>query len=268
MVRKYYNNKKDVKIIFNSLSEVAKFNREAERTSFYGEFHISDEVSSNKDRFTGTHSYEEAEDLLLHGWDEMAKELTEKLGNIKANSNKYKNKTIYNVSGYQACVPRYLQGIPTNMISNKRIVTKQKVLNITKDFGYSRKVSSRTIKEESIKVLKLINQLELQGYRCNVDICFVNKHNRGNTYDCISIRIKNASQKMNIKKMAFPLVHPSMFRRIMFGLMERLPECENYGYGYGYCTKYDETKHLFKDEYYIPRIVEEKEITDIEKYKC
>ena len=268
MVRKYYNNKKDVKIIFNSLSEVVKFNREAERTSFYRGYHSSDEVSSRRDKFTGTHSYEEAEDLLLHGWDEMAEELTEKLGNIKANSNKYKNKTIYNVSGYQACVPRYLQGIPTNMISNKRIVTKQKVLNITKDFGYSCGVSSRTIKEESIKVLKLVNQLELQGYRCNVDICFVSKHNGGNTYDCISIRIKNASQKMNIKQMAFPLVHPSMFRRIMFGLMERLPECENYGYNYGCCTEYNETKHLFKDEYYIPRIVKEKEIIDIEKYKC
>ena len=124
MVRKYYNNKKDVKIIFNSLSEVVKFNREAERTSYYRGYHASDEASSSRDRFTGTHSYEEAEDLLLHGWDEMAKELTEKLGNVKANSNKYKNKTICNVSGYQACVPRYLQGIPTNMISNKRIVTK------------------------------------------------------------------------------------------------------------------------------------------------
>ena len=268
MVRKYYNNKKDVKIIFNSLSEVVKFNRETERTSFYSYYHASDEVSSNKDSFTGTHSYEEAEDLLLHGWDEMAKELTEKLGNIKANSNKYKNKTIYNVSGYQACVPRYLQGIPTNMISNKRIVTKQKVLNITKDFGYSWKVSSRTIKEESIKVLKLVNQLELQGYRVNLNISCVNKQNGGRTYDCISIRIKNASQKMNIKQMAFPLVHPSMYRRIIFGLTERLPECKDYGKGYGWCTEYDETKHLFKDEYYIPRIVEEKRITDIEKYKC
>lgn len=251
-------------IIFNSISEVVQFNRDTERTNFYQSYHTSDETGSGRYSFTKTNSYEEAEDLLLHGWDSMAERLTKKIGNVKC-QNGYKNKTVYGVQGYQACVPRYLQGIPDNMVSSKRITTKQKVLNIVKDFGYSGATSAETIENESIKVLKAVNELELTGYRVNLSITFVSRCRGG--YRSVVVKIKNASQRMNIKQMAFPLVHPSMFRRIVFGLIERLPETECFGYGYGTCTEYNETKHLFKGDYFIPHIVSETEITDIEKYK-
>lgn len=263
MIRKEENGNKMV--MFNSITELVQFNRETERTQFYQNYHISDELGSSRYDFTKTNSYEEAEDLLLHGWDEMAEKLTKKINNVKC-QNGYKNKTVYGVQGYQACVPRYLQGMPDSMVSNKRIVTKQKVLNIVKDFGYSGSTSAQTIENESIKVLKAVSDLESRGYRVNLSITFVSRCN-GGKYTSMLVKIKNASQRMNIKQMAFPLVHPSMFRRIVFGLIERLPETECFGYGYGACTEYNETKHLFKGDYFIPRIVSETEIIDIEKYK-
>lgn len=259
MIRKEIKGSK--MIIFNSISEVVKYNREAERTTFYKQYHRSDELGRYD--FTKTNSYEEAEDLLLHGWDAMAEKLTKKMGNVKCQSG-YKNKTMYSVQGYQASVPRYLQGIPENMIANKRVETKQKVLNIVKDFGYSASDSSGRIEKESIKVLRAVNDLESKGYRVNLSITFVSRE-RGK-YVGMMIKIKNSSQRMNIKQMAFPLVHPSMFRRIVFGLIERLPETQHFGYGYGWCTEYDEVKHLFQGNYFIPRIVSEEEITDIQKY--
>lgn len=263
MIKKEENGNKVV--MFNSISELVQFNRETERTQFYKNYHMSDELGCNRYDFTKTNSYEEAENLLLHGWDEMAEKMTEKINNIKC-KNEYKNKTVYGVQGYQACVPRYLQGMPDSMVSNKRIVTKQKILNIVKDFGYSSSTSAQTIENESIKVLKTVKNLESRGYRVNLSVTFVSKH-RGK-YISMMIKIKNASQRMNIKQMAFPMVHPSMFRRIVFGMIERLEETKNFGRGYGVCTTYDETKHLFKGSYFIPRIVCEEEITDIEKYKC
>lgn len=264
MIRKEENGNKMV--VFNSITELVQFNRETERTQFYKNYHVSDE-GSNRYSFTKTNSYEEAEDLLLHGWDEMAEKLTKKISNVKC-QNGYKNKTVYGVQGYQACVPRYLQGMPDSMVSNKRIVTKQKVLNIIKDFGYSASTSAQKIERESIKVLNMVNDLESRGYRVNLSITFVSKCNgRGGRYTSMLVKIKNASQRMNIKQMAFPLVHPSMFRRIVFGMIERLEETKNFGHGYGWCTEYEETKHLFKGNYFIPRIVSEEEITDIEKYK-
>lgn len=258
MIRKEVDGSKIV--IFNSISEVVKYNRETERTENYRYYHTSDKTGMYD--FTKTNSYEEAEDLLLHGWDSMAEKLTKKVGNVKCKSG-YKNKTIYSVQGYQACVPRYLQGIPDNMVSSKKTITKQKVLNIVKDFGYNGATSTETIERESIKVLKAVSDLESKGYRVNLSIVFVS---RENGYTGVQVKIKNASQRMNIKQMTFPLVHPSMFRRIMFGLIERLPETRNFGMGYGHCTEYRQIKHLFRGEYFIPRIVYEEEITDIEQY--
>ena len=265
MVRKTHGNK-DKMVIFDSIIEVVQFNRNTERTEYYQKYHASDSMSSNTYRFTKTNSYEEAEDLLLHGWDSMAEKLTNKLGKVTCKNNGYKNKTVYGVQGYQACVPRYLQGVPDNMVSNKRIVTKQKVINIVKDFGYSGSTFTDVIEKESIKVLKAVNELELKGYRVNLSIVFVSEY-KYRKYIGIVVKIKDAGQKMNVKQLAFPLVHPSMFRRIMFGLIERLEETKGFGKGYGTCTTYEETKHLFQGNYYIPRIVSEQEITDIEKYR-
>lgn len=262
MVRKTHENKDKI-VIFDSITEVVQFNRNTERTEYYQKYHASDDKT--KKSFTKTNSYEEAEDLLLHGWDSMAEKLTNKLGKVTCKNNGYKNKTVYGVQGYQACVPRYLQGVPDNMVSNKRIVTKQKVINIVKDFGYSGATSASVIEKESIKVLKAVNELELKGYRVNLSIVFVSEY-RGE-YIGVVVKIKNAGQKMNVKQLAFPLVHSSMFRRIMFGLIERLEETKDFGIGYGICTTYEETKHLFEGQYFIPRIVSEQEITDIEKYK-
>lgn len=266
MIRKQKDGNKIV--MFNSISEVVRYNKEEERTNFYKEYHASDSTETSDKHFTGTDSYEHAEDLLLHGWDEMAENLTQKLNHVKCSQNGFKNKTIYGVQGYQACVPRYLQGIPDSMISNKKVVTKQKVLNIVKDFGYSCGTTTKTIEEESLKVLKLINKLELEGYRVNLSITSVSREEENyNKNIAIIVKIKNASQRMNVKQMAFPLVHPSMFRRIVFGTIERLEETKYFGRWYGMCTEYEETKHLFQGNYFIPRIVSEEEITDIEKYK-
>ena len=65
MIRKEENGNKMV--MFNSITELVQFNRETERTQFYKNYHMSDELGRSRYDFTKTNSYEEAEDLLLHG---------------------------------------------------------------------------------------------------------------------------------------------------------------------------------------------------------
>ena len=77
MIRKEENGNKMV--IFNSITELVQFNKETERTQFYKNYHVSDELGHSRYDFTKTNSYEEAEDLLLHGWDEMAEKLEKSL---------------------------------------------------------------------------------------------------------------------------------------------------------------------------------------------
>lgn len=255
----------NINISFNSIADVVNYIDTTERTLFYQRYHASD---SNNYGFTGTHSMEEAMELLFHGWEDGAKQLKNKLdAKVNVNNNGYRNKAFYDIAGFQCSVPRYLQGIPTNMINNKRVVQKQKVVNITKDFGYSGATSTQTMMRESVKFLQAVDKLEKQGVRCNVFVSVVTRSGKSKGYIDIRVKVKDSSQRMNLKQLAFPLAHPSMFRRIVFALIERLEDCKLFGHGYGQCTNWEDVKHLYKGEYYVPRNVMEQEITNIEKYK-
>ena len=222
----------------------------------------------NKYDFTGTHSYEEAMNLLLHGWDYMAGKLTNSLKTVNTGV-RQRNKNVYSVAGYQACVPRYLQGMPDSMIYSKRVPAKDKVITINKSINYASRVKTEQIFNESIKVLQLVRMLESKGYKVNINILL----GSGNATEGVStfakLKIKTASSRLNIKQVAFPLIHPSMIRRIMFSLIERVDECNKRCFAYSYGRPINEHicfKDIMKGEYFIPAIVSEEEITDIEKY--
>ena len=224
-----------------------------------------DSISGDK-RFTETENFEEAKDLLLHGWEHGTKEIK---GRVEAKETgvNMKQKTVYDVVGYQCSVPRYLQGIPTNMINKKSVAQKNKVITVNKNCSYRAMDSAETIRTESVKVLQLVNRLEKQGYRVNLNVIFGSE--KRNTV-VTKVRIKSSSQKLNIKQTAFPLVHPSMLRRIIFAVWERSEECSYGGFEYGYgrvCNNYALSKTLNKGEYLIPNVLSETEITDIEQYK-
>ena len=81
----------DVNISFNSIAEVVNYIDTVERTPFYKSHHKSDDYNYD---FSGTHSMEEARELLLHGWDDGAKQLKDKLdAKVNVNNIGYRNKT-------------------------------------------------------------------------------------------------------------------------------------------------------------------------------
>ena len=167
--------------------------------------------------FTGTNDYNEAENLLLHGWTEESEKLNKLLKLKLANTKSVKN--TYDVAGFQCSVPRYLQGIPTNMINQKVVTKKQKIITITKSVSYSFYVSKEKIEDESIKVLQLVNSLENQGCRVILNVMIISK--KGDIIIANKVRIKNANERLNLSKVSFPLVHPSYLRRVNLRWIER-----------------------------------------------
>lgn len=260
---------KKVRVTFDSITDYVSYLRRTKETEKYrGKNRQSHRTDERGRIFTGTESYEEAEDLFLNGWDEGTKQLAKKMSEVKNKIVEYKNKPCYSVAGYQACVPRYLQGIPDSMIYTKKIKQKQKVIDIVKDIGYNCATKKEKIMEESVKVLRLVERLEKQGYRVNLYVAMVFDGQYRSEYSRIttSIKVKSSAQRLNLKQLAFPLVHPSMLRRIIFSFMEKCPYTYDYTQTYGRCTSDYTFRKSFVKQYCIPRIVEEKEITDIEKY--
>lgn len=220
----------------------------------------SSESSSYMTKWTGTHDFEEAKKLLKDGWKDMAEKLEKKLSLATKNQvTKTSPRPKYAVAGYQACVPRYLQGVPESMIYSKRVPVKQKVITINKQVNYLADVSADKIIEESVKALTIVAKLEAQGYRVNLNAVTCSKDPWGSTpyTEITRTCIKKANERLSIAKMAFPLVNPSMLRRIIFRYREVNPESSCLAGSYG-STIY-EASNFFENkseaEYYIPPIL-------------
>lgn len=223
--------------------------------------HESVETSAHKTRWTQTESFDDAVLLMKRGWSDMAQKLVNKLKVIdKKTEMVTKRRSVNSVAGFHPVVPLYLAGVPTSMVSYKMVPVKQKVVNITKLFNYSSGISSETIINESIKVLQVVRKLEAQGYSVNVNVAFGSSKDGRNI--AASIRIKNANERLNISKLAFPMVHPSMLRRLMLRYIEVTPNAtKGYTKGYGYPVSKSVMQEILPDSIVIPAIWD----TDVDK---
>ena len=209
---------------------------------------------SGSEEFTGTHSYEQAVEMFKNGWESKAEELTKKLKVIQNQViDAQVQKVLFDVVGFQASVPRYLQGIPTNMVNKKLVPIKQKIVTINKDISYNCGVTTEQIVEASIQTLQLVKRIEAQGIRVNLNLIWGVKASGSN--EIVKVRLKSANERVNISKLAFPLVHPSMLRRLCFRYLEVAPTI-THGYLYGYGAPLDgsQLKTYCKDEYVLPRL--------------
>ena len=214
--------------------------------------------------FTKTKDFNEAVDLFKHGWSDMAGKLVQKLKVIESKQvPMMKPRSKLDVCGYQAIVPLYLQGVPNNMVNKKMVPVKQKVITLNKSIDYNGGVKTEQIIDESIKAMQIIKKLEAQGFRCNLNL--VLGSSEGNKQFVMKVRIKSANEKMNVSKLAFPLVHPSMLRRLFFRFMEVYPNVTKaFVHGYGMPATSNELRNIFKGEYLLPNFI----MKDVNSINC
>ncbi len=200
--------------------------------------------------FRGTYSFEEAQKLMENGWEEGAKNITGKFNNAILKHKKIQNvkKNIYDIQGYQACVPRYLQDIPTSMINKKNYKKQVKILNVYKSICYNHKWEKDDIIKESVKALLIVDKLESAGYRCNLYTIFGSKKNNEEVI-CV-VKIKDSKEKINIFKCAYLLAHPSFLRRHMFRFIELFPHItgRNFIWSYGVPILKNDLKNILKKQ--------------------
>ena len=253
---------------FRSLDEFYNY---ITQTPFNSSFECANKSSIDSDYyFTKTNSFEEAVDIMHHGWSDMSDKLTQRLKTDSGNMEKVMvSKNTISVQGYQPVVPLFLNNVPANMMSRKLQPMKQKVITINKSIAYSAIVTVERIIEESIKALRIIKKLENQNYRCNLNV-IVGTEAGGERY-CIKIRIKSANERLNINKLSFPLVHPSMLRRLFFRFIEVHPGVSrSFVWGYGRPLQPEDYRRVYSDEILLPQFINKdvdkiKSLEDLEK---
>lgn len=251
---------------FSGISDFVNFVGKSEVNSCFVKRHSRDD---KRKEFYGTSTFKEAMEYFVHGWEEGTEQIKKEMKQIV----NYKQKKVqcYSIQGHAPCVPRYIIGVPDNMITSKTIYEKNKVIKIYKNIGYSYDVENKIIINESVKTLDIVKKMEASGIRTELYILFYETNRTKTMHSMYSICIKKADQRLNLKQVSFPMIHPAMHRRINFDYIEKMPEfnthemSKNYGYPY-YGTEYYK-ELLRKGSYYFPAFIEEDTITDIEKYR-
>lgn len=216
--------------IFQSLSEFYNFLQKTPRRKTAKS---SSEEPPNS--WNGGITLKEAYSLMLNGDSELYKEFIEQkdLSIEKMLGNAMNKKGfIDDVVGFQPNIPNYLIGIPTNMINDKPMKLSQKVINIVLCMSVSAYADSNMIKKIGMKYAQVIDLLEKGGYRVNLYLSHAGKWD--NEINMCMIKLKTDKEPFNLKKCVFPIVHPSMFRKIVFRWIECCDidtEITDVGYG-------------------------------------
>ena len=204
--------------------------------------------------FSGTQSFEEAFNLFKYGdeklyqkiKDEKSKMNVDKLLGNAIRKQKYVNRKY----GCVPNVPAYLIGNPLNMINSEIGRISHKVINIFLSVGVPWHIDKDEITKIGIIYLTVIDLLEKAGYRCNLYAGVT-----GSRAEYMYVRIKTDREPLNIKKLAFPIAHPSMLRRIYF----KWAEVNDYDYditgSYGSNDSSSEIiknmKNLYKEDFIL-----------------
>lgn len=207
---------------FESSAELAKANQERDMTSYRFR-------KMTGGSWEGCASMEEALDLLTHGYQfavDQMKDVYKSSNTGVVKRIKFEN----SVAGFAPVVPLALMGVPNSMISMKQIPMKQKVLDLYVDMTASACREPDEFIKAGKEIMSAIVNLEKQGYRLNLYSC--QNYYKDRSADMMVMKVKSASQPLDLKRCSFSVAHPAFFRMIGFDWYSKVPGGK-YREGYG-----------------------------------
>lgn len=97
--------------------------------------------------------------------------------------------------------------------------TQQRVIKLWISVGARARVSAQTLMSRGVAALAAIEAYEAKGIRVEVTAA-TNAHD-GSHRMLTTVRIKEAGERLQKQRVAFPIAHPAFFRRMIFGVRER-----------------------------------------------
>lgn len=258
-----FKNNTEISLKFNSVGSFSQYLNSHKTNTLFNGRDLSSQRSTGYDKnFTGTSSFEEANKLMVNGWSVKAAKLNQILKTKPKQVPVQHSRMQYSVVGFQASVPRYIQGIPQNMFDKHVETKKEKIVVINKDISYNCSYTTDQIEEYSVRALQIIQRIEATGKRVELNVIWgdTSKYFGGFGQDVyVKVCIKHPNERLNISKMAFPLVHPSFLRRMMFRFLEVCPEIHDREFldGYGHPMDIEDISKYFHNEICLSRDIDD-----------
>ncbi|MDD7352118.1 MAG: hypothetical protein PUG84_01520 [Peptoniphilaceae bacterium] len=197
--------------------------------------------STDNSNWYRTNSYEEAEHLITNGYIDILDKIKKGI-KFKSTENS-KTMPENNVFGYIPNVPNAIMNLPKSMVYEKRVPRKINTIDLVYSPCAPGVTDSKEYIENGIKVLNIINSLELNNIRISLKVA-MKCSSCNNEFTLATVTIKNYTEKLNLQKICFPIAHPSMQRRFGFKWLETHPDVNSFGWANGYgstSTEYPKT---------------------------
>ena len=206
---------------FASVDEVVRVSANRKLTHWdYTDFRDDDNLRSSHH---GVDTWEEAENLMLHGYSPFVKKLQSKL-NFTAKGQGIRTQFRSDVVGGAPIVPLAIIGVPTSMMNAKKVIVPNKVVNIYFDKVAVCDKSSKQIEDACAKFMSALIEVENLGYRINLYITEAHTEPDGSNIDMMVLKVKDSNSPLDLQRISFPLAHAAFFRVIGFDWFTRCPE--------------------------------------------
>lgn len=199
-------------------------------------FHEGNMISArnliNDDLWNKTKSFEEAVQLCRYGYHEdfdkllRLKDILERHLTVTTKNYRQFNDFV----GFAPDVKAYLEGSPLSMFN--RVRPKRNKLSIYYNCANMGGVSVSQIFNRGAITLALVETLEKM--RFNVDLNVFSMSEKQDEIHYAKFLLKKENERLNIKKLYFPMCHPAFFRRLIFRLREEtFGVQQDWSQGYG-----------------------------------
>lgn len=185
------------------------------------------EVDAETTRWTMTQSFAEAARLAMDGWTEGAKrlsdlrdELMDKVGELLP-----EDTYIMDVSGFDVDVGAYLAGEPECMVTHTQQPGRNRHIHVMVNIATKASATPNSMMMRGLMAAGVVDALESMGHTVTLDV--VNLLYGVGDYKMTHITtVKRASEVLDLERVVFACAHPSMLRRLTFGVMESLNQSQ------------------------------------------
>lgn len=196
-----------------------------------GPNNVSDRASRRKGKafaeWTGTATFGDAVQLAREGWSEIRPDIDRIVSGIRDEVTQITRKRIVtrrSVAGGAVNVGRMMSGDPRCMkrIRFEPTPATGRVVKIVVNAAASSAVSPEQIRKRGAAIVALVEAIHLSGASTEITVAqrVVGRTSTNRGYQ-VRIKVKRAEDRLDINTLMFAVAHPSMLRRIVFGVEER-----------------------------------------------
>jgi len=185
--------------------------------------------------WTMSANFAAAEQLALTGWDEGREKVAANLTDIFTSGAAELTSGAaleHSVGGAYPDVPLFVAGEVCHMVNDGDQLGEKPLVKFLINSTASAHVDADVIANRGAAVAALVDQIESSGARCEIWVTFATA--TGGKFYAPMVCAKRAENVLDIDTVAFAMGHPSMLRRILFGIVENDPFTDGAGYECGY----------------------------------